>query len=212
MSDVAAVQDDNPARETRSVPLDCCGGLNNVDYSKMDLTLIEGLLKHTNFHDSSFYLAVVAIVFNPFFWNVVARWEHRTRTLSRLFGSPYLACYCLGFVIILLNVYRSHSMTVAMKSQTKWEVMDRTDVFYAGVALMVLGTVLVVGSFLALGFTGTFLDLGTKMISCRYRMTGEDLPLLGCFGRYLNSIGYRYPALVVLLPRGYAFSNMFPIC
>ncbi|XP_031698943.1 phosphatidylethanolamine N-methyltransferase isoform X4 [Anarrhichthys ocellatus] len=158
MSDVAAVQDDNPARETRSVPLDCCGGLNNVDYSKMDLTLIEGLLKHTNFHDSSFYLAVVAIVFNPFFWNVVARWEHRTRTLSRLFGSPYLACYCLGFVIILLNVYRSHSMTVAMKSQTKWEVMDRTDVFYAGVALMVLGTVLVVGSFLALGFTGTFLD------------------------------------------------------
>ncbi|XP_075949301.1 phosphatidylethanolamine N-methyltransferase isoform X1 [Anarhichas minor] len=157
MSDVAAVQDDNPAGETRSVPLDCCGGLNNVDYSKMDLTLIEGLLKHTNFHDSSFYLAVVAIVFNPFFWNVVARWEHRTRTLSRLFGSPYLACYCLGFVIVLLNVYRSHSMTVAMKSQAKWEVMDRTDVFYAGVALMVLGTVLVVGSFLALGFTGTFL-------------------------------------------------------
>ncbi|KAM6898561.1 phosphatidylethanolamine N-methyltransferase isoform 1-T1 [Lycodopsis pacificus] len=157
MSDVAAVQDDNPAGETRSVPLDCCGGLNNVDYSKMDLTLIEGLLKHTNFHDSSFYVAVVTIIFNPFFWNVVARWEHRTRTLSRLFGSPYLACYCLGFVIVLLNVYRSHSMTVAMKSQAKWEVMDRTDVFYAGVALMVLGTVLVVGSFLALGFTGTFL-------------------------------------------------------
>lgn len=49
------------------------------------------------------------------------------------------------------------SMTVAMKAQPKWEVMDRTDVFYAGVALMVLGTVLVVVSFLALGFTGTFL-------------------------------------------------------
>lgn len=37
----------------------------------------------------------------------VARWEHRTRKLSRVFGSPYHACYCLGFVIILLNVYRS---------------------------------------------------------------------------------------------------------
>ncbi len=48
-------------------------------------------------------------------------------------------------------------MTVAMKTQARWEVMDRTDVFYAGVALMVLGTVLVVGSFLALGFIGTFL-------------------------------------------------------
>eukprot|EP00064_Thunnus_orientalis_P005374 superscaffoldBa00000522_g5388 len=48
-------------------------------------------------------------------------------------------------------------MTVAMKAQARWEVMDRTDIFYSGVVLMVLGTVLVVSSFLALGFTGTFL-------------------------------------------------------
>lgn len=48
-------------------------------------------------------------------------------------------------------------MTVAMKAQAKWDVMDRLDIFYAGVVLMVLGTVLVVSSFLALGFTGTFL-------------------------------------------------------
>lgn len=44
-----------------------------------------------------------------------------------------------------------------MKAQARWEVMDRTDVFYTGVALIVLGTLLVVSSFLALGFTGTFL-------------------------------------------------------
>ncbi|XP_071319075.1 phosphatidylethanolamine N-methyltransferase isoform X2 [Trachinotus anak] len=123
----------------------------------MDLTLMEVILKHIDFHDSSFCIAVIAIIFNPLFWNVVARWEHRTRTISRFFGSPYVACYCLGFVIILLNVYRSHSMTVAMKAQARWEVMDGTSVFYTGVALMVLGTVLVVSSFLALGFTGTFL-------------------------------------------------------
>ena len=48
-------------------------------------------------------------------------------------------------------------MTVAMKAQARWEVMDRTVVFYTGVALLVLGTLLVVSSFLALGFTGTFL-------------------------------------------------------
>ncbi|KAM7371174.1 hypothetical protein PAMP_010665 [Pampus punctatissimus] len=97
------------------------------------------------------------IISRPLLCLQVARWEHRTRRLSRLFGSPYLACYFLGFVIILLNVYRSHSMTVAMKVQARWEVMERTDIFYAGVAFMVLGTVLVVSSFLALGFTGTFL-------------------------------------------------------
>ncbi|KAM6964042.1 phosphatidylethanolamine N-methyltransferase [Tautogolabrus adspersus] len=159
MSDLdnAAVGNKNPAEKKHPVLLDCCGGLNNVDYSKMDLTIMEALIRRINLRDSSFRIAVIAILFNPLFWNVVARWEHRTRRLSRLFGSAYLACYSLGFVIILLNVYRSHSMTVAMKSQARWEVLERTEVFYAGVALIVLGTVLVVSSFLALGFTGTFL-------------------------------------------------------
>ncbi|KAM3592458.1 uncharacterized protein V6R79_019273 [Siganus canaliculatus] len=149
--------DADSAEEKLPAPLDCCGGFNNIDYSKMDITPMQEFLKHINFHDSSFSVAVIAIIFNPLFWNVVARWEHRTRRLSRLFGSPYLACYCLGFVIILLNVYRSHSMTVTMKAQARWEVLDRSEVFYIGAALMVFGTVLVGSSFLALGFTGTFL-------------------------------------------------------
>lgn len=157
MGDGAAVKTDNPAKATHSALLDCCGGLNNVDYSKMDLTLMEDFFKHINFYEPSFCIAVIAIIFNPLFWNVVARWEHRTRRLSRVFGSPYLACYCLGFVIIMLNVYRSHSMTIAMKAQARWELLERTDVFYISVTLMVLGTLLVVSSFLALGFTGTFL-------------------------------------------------------
>nr|XP_019938292.1 PREDICTED: phosphatidylethanolamine N-methyltransferase [Paralichthys olivaceus] len=157
MSDLRSERSHDPPGARRTAPLDCCGGLDNVDYSKMDLTLMEELLKNIAFCDSSFCIAIIAIIFNPLFWNVVARWEHRTRRLSRLFGSPYLGCYCLGFIIILLNVYRSHSMTVAMKSQARWDVMDRTEVFYTGVALMGLGTLLVVSSFLALGFTGTFL-------------------------------------------------------
>ncbi|XP_072229940.1 phosphatidylethanolamine N-methyltransferase isoform X1 [Leuresthes tenuis] len=156
-SQAAASRSANPAENTQPVVLDCCGGLNNVDYSKMDLTVMEELLRYFNLRDSSVCVAVIAIIFNPFFWNVVARWEHRTRGLSRIFGSPHLACYCLGFVIILLNVYRSHSITVAMKTQARWEAMERTDVLYSGAAFLVLGTVLVVGSFVALGFTGTFL-------------------------------------------------------
>ncbi|XP_052346714.1 phosphatidylethanolamine N-methyltransferase isoform X1 [Oncorhynchus keta] len=174
--------------DKRNPVLDCCGGLNNVDYSKVpdvlngieiralrwpwqntdmpvlqeithrvDMSVMEDVLKHIDVYDPRFCVAVIAIIFNPFFWNVVARWEHRTRGLTRLFGGPYLACYCLGTLIILLNVYRSHSMTVAMKAQARWEVMASPEVFYAGAALMALGSVLVVTSFLALGFTGTFL-------------------------------------------------------
>ena len=55
-------------------------------------------------------------------------------------------------------------MTMAMKTQVRWEVLDRTEVFYSGIALIVIGTILVVTSFLALGFTGTFLgEFNTKI-------------------------------------------------
>ena len=55
------------------------------------------------------------------------------------------------------------SITVAMRAQVRWEVLSSQEVFYLGAALMVLGSVLVVTSFLALGFTGTFLgECGTQ--------------------------------------------------
>ncbi|XP_077407425.1 phosphatidylethanolamine N-methyltransferase isoform X2 [Vanacampus margaritifer] len=123
----------------------------------MDLKVFDEVLKHVNFHDPNFHIAVIAIIFNPLFWNVVARWEHRTQKLSKMFGSPSLACYVLGFVIILLNVYRSHSMTVVMRTQARWDSLDRNEVFNIGVLLIAAGSLLVVSSFFALGFTGTFL-------------------------------------------------------
>ncbi|XP_030631124.1 phosphatidylethanolamine N-methyltransferase [Chanos chanos] len=142
--------------EKNLVP-DCCGGLSNLDYSKVDMSVVTEMMKYIDVTDPRFCVAVIAIIFNPFFWNVVARWEHRTRGLTRLFGGPYVACYSLGFLIILLNIYRSHSITVAMKAQPRWEVMDNTQLFYTGAAFMAVGSLFVISSFLALGFTGTFL-------------------------------------------------------
>ncbi|XP_077407424.1 phosphatidylethanolamine N-methyltransferase isoform X1 [Vanacampus margaritifer] len=156
ISNPAGGVSNNPAENKHPLP-DCCGGLGNVDYSKMDLKVFDEVLKHVNFHDPNFHIAVIAIIFNPLFWNVVARWEHRTQKLSKMFGSPSLACYVLGFVIILLNVYRSHSMTVVMRTQARWDSLDRNEVFNIGVLLIAAGSLLVVSSFFALGFTGTFL-------------------------------------------------------
>ncbi|XP_018600800.1 phosphatidylethanolamine N-methyltransferase isoform X2 [Scleropages formosus] len=141
----------------RNPPLDCCGGLNNVDFTKVDASAMADALQHIDLTDARFWVAVAAIVFNPFFWNVVARWEHRTRVLTRLFGGPYVACYSLAFLILLLNVYRSHSITAAMKAQARCELLEALPVFYVGSVLMALGSILVFSSFFALGFTGTFL-------------------------------------------------------
>ncbi|XP_062968581.1 phosphatidylethanolamine N-methyltransferase isoform X2 [Cynocephalus volans] len=136
---------------------DCCGGLGNTDFSKADLCVMTGLLAYVDPAHPSFVAAILAIAFNPLFWNVVARWEHKTRRLSKAFGSPYLACYSLGVAILLLNVLRSHCFTQAMLSQPKMESLDNPLAYCLGLVLLGVGVVFVLSSFFALGFTGTFL-------------------------------------------------------
>ncbi|XP_003465943.3 phosphatidylethanolamine N-methyltransferase isoform X1 [Cavia porcellus] len=136
---------------------DCCRGLGNINYKKADLSVMTWLLHYVDPSDPSFVVAILTIAFGPFFWNVVARWEYRTRRLSSVFRSPYLACYSLGAVILLLNVLRSHCFTQAMLSQPKMEGLENPTTYCLGLALLGVGTIFVLSSFFALGFTGTFL-------------------------------------------------------
>ncbi|KAB1265266.1 Phosphatidylethanolamine N-methyltransferase [Camelus dromedarius] len=163
---------------------DCCGGLGNLDFRQADLCVMTRLLGYVDPSDPRFVAAVLAIAFNPLFWNVaallppspplsplvcvcvmlcvydvsdVARWEHKTRKLSRAFRSPHLACYTLGGAILLLNVLRSHCFMQAMLSQPRMQSLDNPTAYRAGLALLGVGSVFVLSSFLALGFTGTFL-------------------------------------------------------
>lgn len=43
-SNTAAVRNNKPAGNRHPVPLDCCGGLNNVDFSKVKLKLLDAKL------------------------------------------------------------------------------------------------------------------------------------------------------------------------
>ncbi|XP_063199547.1 phosphatidylethanolamine N-methyltransferase isoform X3 [Chroicocephalus ridibundus] len=141
----------------RPFPRECCEGLGGLEYGQVDVTAMARLFGYVDVTDSGFIAAVFSIAFNPLFWNVVARWEHKTRALSRVFGSPRAACYCLGAVILMLNCVRSHCFTEAMKSQPKLEGLDCHWAYYSGLAILAVGTLFVISSFLALGFTGTFL-------------------------------------------------------
>ncbi|XP_044289667.1 phosphatidylethanolamine N-methyltransferase isoform X3 [Varanus komodoensis] len=115
------------------------------------------LLDYVDVTDSRFVAALLCIAFNPLFWNLVGRWEHKTRSLTHVFRSPYMACYCLGAVIVTLNFLRSHCFTEAIKRQPKLTFLDCLFGYYTSLAIMVVGTVFVTSSFLALGFVGTFL-------------------------------------------------------
>ncbi|XP_063790909.1 phosphatidylethanolamine N-methyltransferase [Pseudophryne corroboree] len=113
--------------------------------------------QYVNFTEYNFLFATACIIFNPLFWNVVARWEYRTRALSRFFRSPYVACYSLGTILIFLAIYRSHCFTEAMSSAPHLWFLRRPEFYYLGVTFVAAGAVLVISSFLALGFVGTYL-------------------------------------------------------
>uniref|UniRef100_A0A8C5WDK9 Phosphatidylethanolamine N-methyltransferase n=1 Tax=Leptobrachium leishanense TaxID=445787 RepID=A0A8C5WDK9_9ANUR len=115
------------------------------------------LSQYVMLQDGSFLFALLCIIFNPLFWNVVARWEYRTHALTKMFGSPYLACYCLGAVLIFLAAFRSHCFTEAMKTQPRLLVLDTPAAYYLGLVFLAAGGLLVISSFLALGFVGTYL-------------------------------------------------------
>lgn len=87
----------------------------------------------------------------------------------------YFLFFFINCLLKMANLLLS-SMTVAMKAQPRWEAMDRMDVFYVGIALIIVGTVLVVSSFLALGFTGTF--LGTYQTTRRHQSFTDLIQLL----------------------------------
>uniref|UniRef100_A0ABI8A1C3 Phosphatidylethanolamine N-methyltransferase n=1 Tax=Felis catus TaxID=9685 RepID=A0ABI8A1C3_FELCA len=134
-----------------------CGQDSISQKSEADLCVMTRLLGYVDPSDPCFVAAILTITFNPLFWNVVARWEQRTRKLSKVFRSPYLACYSLGAAILLLNVLRSHCFTQAMLSQPKMESLDNPTAYRVGLALLGIGSTFVLSSFFALGFTGTFL-------------------------------------------------------
>ncbi|XP_036597582.1 phosphatidylethanolamine N-methyltransferase isoform X1 [Trichosurus vulpecula] len=141
----------------RVAEYDCCGGFGNVDFNQAELSVMTRLFGYIDVTDFTFGAAVLCIIFNPLFWNLVARWEYKTRKLSQAFGSPYLACYCLGMIVLLLNFLRSHCFTQAMLSQPKMEGLDCIGAYYVGLVILGVGIIFVLSSFYALGFVGTYL-------------------------------------------------------
>lgn len=62
-----------------------------------------------DFGQSSLWISVASICFNPLFWNTVAQNEYRNKTITKALGNkPYRGCYLLGATIFLLGIVRDH--------------------------------------------------------------------------------------------------------
>jgi phosphatidylethanolamine N-methyltransferase len=99
--------------------------------------------------------AALLIVLCPVLWNVVSRWEYRTRFLSkRLFGgSPRPACYAFAAVVFCASLVRDHLFLVACQAdEGLWDAVPAQ----VGLVLQFLGLSMVVASFWRLGIVGTY--------------------------------------------------------
>ncbi|KAH8550153.1 phospholipid methyltransferase-domain-containing protein [Umbelopsis sp. PMI_123] len=111
-----------------------------------------------DFSQNSLYIALGAILFNPIFWNIVARAEYRNQVLTKLAcGNPYLGCYGLAVTIFSLGIFRDCLYKLALEDQPGHPLLQTEVAKMAAVMLFATGNVLVLSSMWALGVTGTYL-------------------------------------------------------
>ena len=104
-----------------------------------------------------FYQACFWIVFYPTFWNVIGRFEHYTRLVSKIFCGPRIAVILFGICIEALNIKRTAAFRATLDSHPKTEWLDNQYTFAVGICFLLVGTTLVLSSYWKLGFYGTFL-------------------------------------------------------
>ncbi|PLW16503.1 hypothetical protein PCANC_11160 [Puccinia coronata f. sp. avenae] len=153
---------------------------------------------------NSLWIAVAWILFNPLFWNYVARKEHSTHFLTRLAGSAHRGCYLLGVTIFAIGIIRDHFYKQALENQPTHASLDQPIIQTFAKASFALGSLLVITSMWSLGFTGTYLGdyFGILMdhmvqgfpfnLTSSPMYNGSTLCFLG------TALSYRSPAGVIL--------------
>jgi len=147
---------------------------------------------NVNYTHPDFIISACSIIFNPLFWNIVARNEYRNKTLTKIFKSPKKGCYFLAFVIFTLGIIRDLLFGKAIQSDSECKLFDTIGVKIIGYVCLCIGGILVYSSMYVLGIIGTYLGdyFGILMDE---RITGFpfnvcDNPMYN--GSTLNFLGY----------------------
>ncbi|KAI9504373.1 Phosphatidyl-N-methylethanolamine N-methyltransferase [Coemansia spiralis] len=106
---------------------------------------------------TSLWVSLASITFNPLFWNIAARQEYHTHWITRLIGDKRKGCYTLAATIFSLGLIRDTLFKRAMMDQPSWALLAHPTVQLISFVLFALGMLLVVSSTYILGITGTFL-------------------------------------------------------
>ncbi|KAI1290460.1 Phosphatidyl-N-methylethanolamine N-methyltransferase [Mortierella claussenii] len=108
--------------------------------------------------DNRMWLAVASIIFNPTFWNIVARREYRSKFITRMFnGNRLYGCYALAATIFALGLIRDAIFKNAVDHQPQAECMKMLPLQALAYFLFIVGNIFVLSSMWVLGVTGTYL-------------------------------------------------------
>lgn len=114
-------------------------------------------IRDVNMGNVVFWQAAIVILLQPVIWNVLARLEHHTQILSKMFGSAVRGTYALALWIFAAGIYRDLLFVEAMDKQRKVAWLAGTEYRVLGFGAMGIGFVLVMSSFWRLGVVGTYL-------------------------------------------------------
>ncbi|KAI9631820.1 phospholipid methyltransferase-domain-containing protein [Dioszegia hungarica] len=167
----------------------------------------QGVGKWVDWSQGSLWAAVGMVLFNPIFWNVVARNEYRNKSMTKIFQSPYYGCYVLAVSIFSLGIIRDLMYERALRLQPAHPALSHPLVQSLAYALIALGQLFVITSIYALGVTGTYLGdyFGILMKS---RVTGFPFNVLNDPMYVGSTLAFVGGALLYKSPAGLGISGL----
>ncbi|KAF6026362.1 PEMT [Bugula neritina] len=117
-------------------------------------TSFKELYTYVNIYDTNIHIFLV-LMWAPVFFNVILRTEHRTRFLTKLFGSPELACVALSIPqFLFITIFRFICFTKIVTAHPRIETPFNEYLEYLETGLWLIGTTLVLSSSYRLGWIG----------------------------------------------------------
>ncbi|BGP19319.1 hypothetical protein JCM10213_006193 [Rhodosporidiobolus nylandii] len=163
------------------------------------------LVSYIDLNQKSLWIATASIVFNPLWWNIVARQEYKNKILTKAaFGNPYWGCYGLAVAIFSLGILRDHLYKEALLDQPTHPFLHYTEVKIVAAVLFAVGGTLVVTSMWALGVTGTYLGdyfgilMDHKVESFPFSVTSSPMYTGSTLSFLATALWYESPAGILL--------------
>ena len=126
---------------------------SNVD--TMNMASLPQLLQ--DLLSTNVLLACLVVMLNPLLWNIAARLEYNTHTISRVCGGPRIGVAVLAAFIMGNNFLRTSFFHFMMDEATPWDALKGSSAIAVGYIIIGVGGLLVLSSAWRLGFFCTFL-------------------------------------------------------